>query len=206
MRIRSLLWLVAALAVLAGLAVFLGLRSYRVFTEEELVAIVRCEPIPGGSVPKGISSKGGHYRFLLLYTPVTRGVSGITESFPMQGDQWMVGGDFLKWHPWLNLLGIKNRHKLTRLSSRYLKIEEEKAGPRSVYELNGGTDLLWQNLYRVGHWVPFVEAVYGNAAYTFATPGSQWGIYVTHSGYLIKPQALFSGTKPKSRLVPESML
>ena len=59
--------------------------------------------------------------------------------------------------------------------------------PRSAYDLNGGTDFLWRWLYRYGRWIPFVEAVYGNAAYTMAQPGAQWGIYVTLSGYLVKP-------------------
>ena len=105
----------------------------------------------------------------------------------MVGDQWMIGGEILKWHPWLNGVGFKNCHRLTRINSRYLKTEDELARPKSVYELNGGTTPLWRFLYRFGRWIPFVEAVYGNAAYVAAEPGSQWGVYVTLSGYLIKP-------------------
>ena len=125
--------------------------------------------------------------FVVKYTPVFRGAKGSTEQFQMVGDQWSIGGDVLKWHPWVNLLGLKNAHKLTRLSSRYLKAEAEMRQPRSAYDLNGGSDSLWRCLHRFGAWLPFVEAVYGNTAYAFARPGSQWGVYVTLSGYLIKP-------------------
>lgn len=105
----------------------------------------------------------------------------------MAGDQWTIGGEFLKWHPGLNLLGFKSCHKLTRLSSRYLRVEDEIRGLRSAYDLNGGTDLLWRILYRLGNRLPLVEAVYGNAAYVMLQPGSRWGLYVTLSGYLVKP-------------------
>jgi hypothetical protein len=64
---------------------------------------------------------------------------------------------------------------------------DELKRPRSAYDLNGGTDFLWRWLYRFGGRLPLVEAVYGNAAYTFAEPGTQWGVYVTLSGYLVKP-------------------
>ena len=105
----------------------------------------------------------------------------------MNGDQWTVGGDILKWHHWVNLVGFQNCHKLTRISSRYLKAQAELEQPRSAYDLNGGTDSLWMWLYRYGRWLPFVEAVYGNSAYVMAQPGSRWGVYVTLSGYLLKP-------------------
>ena len=177
MRLKTLFWCFAWALVLAILGLLWGLRSYHVFTQEELVAVVRCEPAPPGSAAG----------FLLWWTPVSQGNAGSAEKFLMRGDQWMIGGDFLKWHPWLNLLGVGNCHKLTRLNSRYLKAKAEATQSRSVYDLNGGTDLVWSGLYRVSRWLPFVEATYGNAAYIAAEPGTRWGVYATLSGYLIKP-------------------
>jgi len=153
------------------------LRSYQVFTREELVAVVRCQAPARGSADE----------FLLEFTPAIRNGQGDPRRFPMRGDQWAVGGEILKWHPWLNWLGFRSCHKLTRINSRYLKVESEIRSPRSAYELNGGTDRLWRLLYRVGRFIPFVEAVYGNATYVMAQPGTQWGVYVTLSGYLVKP-------------------
>lgn len=177
MRIRTLFWVAGWAVLLGGIGLLLGLRSYHVFTEEDLVGIVRCEPA-------GKGSPGG---FVLEFTPVHGKSRAAGRRFPMAGDQWTIGGEFLKWHPWLNWLGFKSCFKLTRLSSRHLKAEDELRGPRAVYDLNGGTDLLWRVLYRVGNWIPLVEAVYGNAAHVMAQPGTRWGVYVTLSGFLIKP-------------------
>ena len=100
----------------------------------------------------------------------------------------MVGrGDILKWKPWLTFLGAKSLHKLNRLSSRYEKAADEMSQPRTAYDLNGGSTPPWRWLRRWGMKLPFVDAVYGNAAYVPARPGGQWGVYVTHSGYLIRP-------------------
>ena len=141
------------------------------------MAIVRCEVAP----------KDASYAFILEFTPVHRGVRGSTRKFPMVGDQWTIEGNILKWHPGFNLLGFKTCYKLTRLSSRYLKIEDEIHRPKLAHELNGSTDFFWLLLYRYGRWFPFVEAVYGNATYVIAQPVSRWGVYVTLSGYLVKP-------------------
>ena len=177
MRLRTFFWVVTWLLVLAVFGILLGLRSYRVFTQEQLVAVVQCEPAPRGS-PQ---------HFLLRIVPYDDALARPVQQFPMYGDQWSIGGDILKWHPWLNLLGVKTCHKLTRLSSRYLDPAAERGGPRSVYELNGGVGPFWRALYWLGSWIPFVEAVYGNAAYVMARPGTRWGVYVTLSGYLVKP-------------------
>lgn len=164
----------AAVAVAAG--GWLWARSFRAFTEQRLVAVVRCERPAAGSP----------HSFLLKVRWVEGEGAGDWQSFPMQGDQWMIGGDLLKWHPLLSRLGLKNRHKLTRLNSRYWDAPDERSRPRSVYELNGGTDPLWRWLYQAGEWIPGVETVYGNAAYTPAIAGATWGVYVGLTGYLIK--------------------
>ena len=174
---RRLLWLILFLAAAAALAAFAGLRSYRAFTQEELVAAVECQAAPPGA----------DHRFLLRIRPVARGAPGPEQSFPMQGEQWTLGGDILKWAPWLTALGARPAHKLTRLESRYLAAEEEATRPRSAYDLNGGTSPIWRWLHRFGPSLPLVDAVYGNAAYTDARPGGRWGVYVTPSGYLIRP-------------------
>ena len=170
---RLLLLLVLAL----GLSVALTLRSFRAFTEEERVAVVRCEAAPPGAT----------YGFLLEVTQMRGGEPGRQEKFPMVGEQWAIGGDILKWKPWLAWLGAKPCHKLTRLNSRYLEAQQERSSPRAAHDVNGGTSAFWRWLYRWGALLPFVDAVYGNAAHVPVRIGGRWGVYVTHSGYLIRP-------------------
>jgi hypothetical protein len=160
-----------------------SLRSFRVFLEEEMVAVVRCEAAPAGT----------SYRYLLEITQREGPNPGRREKFPMSGDQWSIGGDILKWKPWLTFLGIKSCHKLTRLSSRYETAKEEMSRPRTAYDLNGGATAPWRWLQRWGIHLPFVDAVYGNSVYVPARPGGRWGLYATHSGYVVRPAQGSSG-------------
>ena len=163
----------AALACgVAALMLAATLRVYQVFTAETLVARVRCEaPGPGS-------------RFRLQYTPV----GGLAETYDLAGDQWAIDGEIVKWHPRLVLLGFKTVHKPTRIGGRFSNIYRETAQPPTAFELNGGLDPAWQTLYRLRSYVPGVEAVYGSSAYTFVEPGVEELVYVTTSGYLVKPK------------------
>ena len=143
---RALIKALFLLAIAAGIALFLSLRSFSVFNREDLVAVVQCEPAPPGST----------HSFLLEVTQMANGVPGKRESFPMAGDQWSIGGDILKWKPWLTFLGAKSCHKLTRLSSRYEQAKDEMERPHVVYDLNGGSTFPWSWLYRWGVSLPFV--------------------------------------------------
>ena len=174
---RVFFWTTLVLVAAAVFGLWSSLRSYHVFAHEELAAVVWCEAGPEGS---------GH-DFLLEVTPVSKGTPGRTEQFLMKGDQWMIGGAILKWRPWLAYLGARSCHKLTRLNSRYSSIEAERSEPRTVYDLNGGSGFLWCWAYRTGIRLPFVDAVYGNAVYLPARPRAQWSVYVTHSGYFVRP-------------------
>lgn len=175
--IRRLLGLSLILLTAAVAALLWSVQTYRVLTREEMVAQIVCEPPLAGT----------EYTFVIQMTPIENGQPGRSEKFPMAGDQWAVGGDFLKWSPRLNLLGIPNRYKLSRLSSRYWTAADERSKPRTVYDLNGGTPAPWRWLYRYGIRLPFVDAVYGNTAYLPARPGEAWGVYVGLTGYLLRP-------------------
>jgi hypothetical protein len=176
-RLKRIFFILLILGLAAAACLYSGVRSYRVFTQEELVAVVRCEPAPAGA----------SYTFLLQVAFQENGRPVSSERFPMVGDQWAVGGDFLKWSPRLNLLGVRNRHKLTRLSSRYWTAAEELKKPRAAYDLNGGSSAPWLWLYRYGIRLPFVDAVYGTTAYIPAREGEKWGVYAGQDGYLLRP-------------------
>ncbi|MCM8784510.1 MAG: hypothetical protein NC818_07115 [Candidatus Omnitrophica bacterium] len=107
--------------------------------------------------------------------------------FVLRGDQWMIGGDILRWKRSIYLLGLTNFYKLTRLSSRYLKADRESFATH--FEINGGTDKLWIFLYRYQRYLPFVEAVYGNCVYTFPKEKTLFKLYVTNSGFSLKEES-----------------
>ena len=164
--------LCGAVALASG-ALAVALRTYATLSAEAPVAVITCEPLPG--TPP-------HFR--LHYTP--QAPPGPAQTFELAGDQWMVSGDVLKWHPWLTVVGFRPVHKPTRVSGRFSQAAQERAQPPTLHDLNGGTDAFWAWLHRHGRALPFVEAVYGNGVFTFADPGRTYTVYVTITGYLVK--------------------
>jgi hypothetical protein len=162
------------LAALLSSSMAMTMRTYTRLTFEQPIARVYCTQ-PTGTPPQ--------YR--LHYTPLIPHEQP-TRIFDMVGDQWMVSGDILKWHPWLNLVGMHTVHKPTRISGRFLRPKDAQTFPHTVHELNGGTDTWWLALYQAQHVSHLIEAVYGNGVYTFAHPGHTYTIYVSTSGYLVK--------------------
>lgn len=122
--------------------------------------------------------------FELTYTPAGEGHA---RQVRLRGDQWMVSGGIVKWHPWLTALGWASYHKPMRLNGQFSKLEEQRRQPASVEPLHEpGVDKVWEALYWTDPALPFVEAVYGSSAYAYVEPGAMQDIYVTPSGYLIK--------------------
>ncbi|GEM_PF-554505 len=112
--------------------------------------------------------------------------------FFVHGDQWMISGDIVKWKPWLNLLGLHTRYRLTRLQGRYLSIDAERSAPRSLFSLVDDPQSrderhpLWRFLYRSGQKLPLVDTVYGNAAYQNLNTERCYQVFVGTSGFIIR--------------------
>lgn len=161
-----------ALAALSlGLAV--ALRSFEAFAGSRPVGRVSCRWV-------------GENTFDLQWTALQDGRPQESRTFRLKGDQWSVSGGIVKWHPWLTALGVPSYQKVTRLSGRYASIQQETAQPPTAVELNGGVDRWWKWLYRLDPYLPFVEAVYGSAAFLSVNPALDSQVEATPSGYLIR--------------------
>lgn len=156
--------------LLSGGAVLL--RAFQAFSGEELIARVRCHRV-------------GPDSFELTYLPAAAPPSQ-ARTVVLKGDQWAISGGIIKWHPWLTAAGVRSYHRPMRLAGQYVKLERQRAEPPTVESLSPGADLFWEALYAADPYLPFVEAVYGTAAYVYVEPGRVQEVYVTPSGYLIK--------------------
>ena len=173
---RRLRHLVAALIVTLIsllLSTVVGVRHFfHVFAGETLVARVT-------------ASRFSPLEFDLTYTPAGSGDSApITTR--LEGDQWVVSGGIVKWHPWLMMLGLTSYHKPLRLTGQFSDAAEQRAHLPTLTLLEPEGDRFWEALYWADPYLPFVEAVYGSAAYAYVEPGAVQEVYVTPSGYLIK--------------------
>ena len=174
--LRLLLILLVIAVSAATLFLFAFLQSYTAFTHLERIGAVYCTPVPD-------SENDMILRLVMVESP-TR---GRLREYRVLGQQWVIEGHILKWDNWLNFLGLPTMYKLTRVRGRYLKVEDEASMPSTAYSLvPNEEDPVWVWLYQYGARLPFVKAVYGNAAYTFPSKSKVFSLYATTSGFMIQ--------------------
>jgi hypothetical protein len=158
----------------AGLcvAVLLNLHTYSRLTYETPVAEVRFQ-----------ERSNQHF---WAYVTLGRAEAMI---FDIRGDEWQLDARVLKWKGTALLLGSDTLYRLDRLSGRYRDISQERKQPRSVYSFVGegvGLDI-WSLIQRYSRWVPWVDAVYGNAAYVPMADGARFIVSIGASGLVARP-------------------
>ena len=168
-------FLFLALALLFG-AITIGIQGYRALTYEEVAATVRTEPV----APQ---------RFRATITLPNRRLA----MYELAGDAFYVDAHILKWHPWLNLLGLHTSYELDRVAGRYNNVLDERAKPHTAYALGRER---WFDLFEVARRKmlgPLVDAEYGSAAFVAGTRPAEWEVRVSATGLLMR-QVLHSST------------
>lgn len=159
-----------SLAALA-ISIAMNLYTYHVFNQEQLVAEVRFEEI-------------GPQYYRIYFSPAEQAA----QLLELHGDEWQVDARILKWHGLANMLGMKTVFRLERISGRYRSVEQEKEARRSVHDLAESKGLdLWAWSRKHQQRIPWVDAIYGNAAYMPMANRAQFRIMLSHSGLIIRP-------------------
>jgi hypothetical protein len=164
----ALIFLLAAVcAVLIGT----NLRSYQRLAYEQ----------PAGELQL---TKGGDRQFDAVLTYP----DGQHASFLLRGDEWQVDARVLKWHAFANLVGFDAAYRLERISGRYTRLEDERNLPRTVYDLHApGRIDPWELAHRYRSWVPWLDTLYGSAAFLPMADGALYEIKVSQSGLVARP-------------------
>jgi hypothetical protein len=150
-------------------------QSYLGLTGEIKVAHIRATPISNVAHQMSVE--------VMLYD----GNGHVTSenTYLLQGDEWMVQGDIIKFPAWLTVVGLHAGYKLTRLEGRYDDIALENAAHHTAVPLNGGDDNFFQTTYTHRQWFAlFVDAAYGNAV--FQAPGS-FDVFATQDAPIARP-------------------
>jgi hypothetical protein len=164
----SLLLAVAALLFVVSL----NLRTYAQLTLERPVAEI-------------VFEQRGPQTFNATLTQMP---DGEIQMFVLSGDEWQLDARVLKWKGWANLFGLDAQYRLERVSGRYRDITQERTAERTVYPLaeNPGLDL-WQLTLDKPARLPFVDAVYGNAAYMPMSDGARYEVTISQTGLIARP-------------------
>ena len=114
--------------------------------------------------------------------------SGTVQGYVLRGDEWQIDARVLKWRGMANVLGFDTIYRLERIGGRYADVERERTEPRTVYALHSPERLDAWALLRAWHDdVPWVDALYGSAAYVPMTDGAAYEVAVSQSGLLARP-------------------
>jgi hypothetical protein len=178
--VRRRHWLRSALRALAGgLLLALGalaatisvaIRGYRALTYEAVAAKVRTEPL-------------GPQRFRATVTLADSSV----HMYDLAGDALYVDAHILKWHPWVNMMGLHTAYELDRIAGRYETVGEERSRPRTVYALARKKPFdMFELARRYRLLAPLVDAQYGSATFVGTRQPAQVEVRVSTTGLLVR--------------------
>jgi hypothetical protein len=109
------------------------------------------------------------------------------QTYIVNGDEWMLQSDIIKFPTWLNIVGLHSGYKLTRLEGRYDDPNLESSSKHVVVQLNGGDDTFFQTVQEQAWTSPIVQAAYGSS--TFLRPdGKTYDVFVSQTGLYAAPE------------------
>ena len=175
---RAIGGIILVLLALSILWLALLIQTYLGLTGDVKVAQVRAHTI--ANLPHEMSVE------LILYDK--NGHQSSDQTYAVNGDEWMLQGDMIKFPAWLNIVGLHSGYKLTRLEGRFDDPKLESNAKHVVITLNGGDDNFFKTVHDQRSWTaPFVDAAYGNAVFvpadgTYDVFVSQTGLWAKHTG------------------------
>jgi len=201
----TLLWILAALALLFALVQLLAL-GRRLRARRPFAALVRTLFLLVGLglalllAGAGWSLRG--YRLLGEEAPVVtvdaRILSpqrwALTLTWPdgqrrevaVAGDAWRIEALVLKWKLPAVLAGLPPLYRLDRLSGRYDDPADEMSGMRTVVDFREAGDCDLVTLARAHpDWLPMVDTVYGSGAYLPLVDGGHYTVSLMRTGALV---------------------
>ncbi|MGE5671003.1 MAG: hypothetical protein ACM31E_06125 [Fibrobacterota bacterium] len=146
--------------------------GYRSLLQEECAATITVEP-------------AGKQRFIArVVFP-----DGKTAEYNCGGDQVYVDAYILKWHPWLNIIGIHTGYQLERIGGRYISIDDEKNKPHTIHALSENPKIdMYKIRMRYVALKPLVDAEYGSATFIYAGLPAVFKVMVSTSGLLVRKE------------------
>lgn len=110
------------------------------------------------------------------------------QRFSILGDECQLDARILKWQGMGTLLGLDTLFRLERISGRYRETGQENDKARSIYPLAERAGIeFWTLVNRFDRWLPWVDAVYGNAVYVPMADDAEFLISMTTSGLVARP-------------------
>ena len=110
---------------------------------------------------------------------------GTEQRYQVRGDQWQLDIRLMSWIGPVTQLGAAPMYRFDRLLGRYLSLEQERTGERTVYGLSR-SELVdsWAFLKTKDWWL---SADYGSAVFMPLVNGAVYSVFVTSDGVRADP-------------------
>jgi hypothetical protein len=129
----------------------------------------------------------------VYYVPLDKeGHRGATETYDVDGDEWQIGGDLVRFRRLFSHLGVDTVYQVTRVEGRWLRAEDtnsHKATAHDRAQMTSG----WLALYQHGTRGPLgwmVQGVNGGAVSQLPDRRALYDLYVTADGFVIDKKTL----------------
>lgn len=175
---RSIVGVMLVLLALSLLWLTLLVQTYLSLTSDIKVARVHATPVANSDHLMSVD--------LTLYDQ--NGHQTSEETYVINGDEWMLQGDIIKFPTWLNILGLHSGYKVTRLEGRFDSPNLESTSKHIVTQLNGGDDNFFQTVQQQAWTSPIVQAAYGSSTFVPADNNKTYDVYVSQIGLYAQPE------------------
>ncbi|MEW8388370.1 MAG: hypothetical protein AB2660_12665 [Candidatus Thiodiazotropha sp.] len=164
--VNGLLGVVVLLVASFVSMLFLSVQSYVQLTREQLLAEVE------------INAADSEMNELVLT------IDGERRSYPISADEWRVDARFIKWKPWVALLGKEPVVRLESLSGR-----EAGAGSRliQVHNLHDDFAIVDRIVANLTDRFGMVDTMYGSSVYMPVERGARYRVSANHAGLIARP-------------------
>jgi hypothetical protein len=179
--VAALVFSLVGVAVgISALSLVIMLQGWRAFTHKTHVAELQCIEL------------GPHKLRVYLVPFDGDGARGQTEIYDVEGDEWQVGGDVMRFRPFMTALGVQPVFRLTRVEGRWNNAADANSHKGSAVD-RAPPSAAWLGLYRGADKAPMkwiVDGAHGQAVSQLPDRRAVYDIYVTPNGYIVDKRSL----------------
>lgn len=175
--VTSVVLIAVGLVTLSLLAM---LQGWRAFTKKTQVAELQCIEL-------------APHKLRVYLVPIdSDGARAATEVYDVEGDQWQVGGDILRFKSFVTAFGVQPVFRLSRVEGRWNSAPDANAHKATAFD-RAPPSTAWLGLYRGADRAParwLVDGAHGQYVSQLPDRRSIYDIFITPNGYIVDKRSL----------------
>ena len=128
--------------------------------------------------------ESGENKFLVRLTS-----DDLNKEYLLEGDQWQVDFRLIRFSPVVSMVGASYLYQASRLSNRYVSIEDQRTKPLHFHSLREGKAVspdLWDYLKKYSNILPMIDTTFGSSVFMPLKADAEYEILIGFSGLVVK--------------------